>query len=531
MPYLNLTDYIHICFAWQNIHPPNSLFNKIPLIFSNGLLYENESNIRPKLYVYINNKIDSTKLIKKFNNILIVNKINSPTDLIKCFKNNNIIEEDIFNIDEDIDLLDIEEIEIDENEDSIPKTENSSNQLIPKNEESSKKINTINTESKTLQNVILNDYSNYISVSKSVAKTDKQNRVLTLIYDTKTNKLFYVNEINYLQKGHHIKAQYYSIHISSYISLENIKQLKDTFNEISIKIINLSNCKNIDEQLLRYLISIIRDYKLIDLNKINENFENNIQIIDENINDNTNKSEKTIKINKAIKERIKQFIIIQTNVAYPIVKPVGFEFKMIFSYQGQLMEINKLNEDKIINKNKTAIKRGLIALFNSTYIDITKFKELFGRLNIRTIEDAYYNIYKHKLIEQCLKEDYPSYNEIIKEFETNYILNEQMIQNEFNLFDINNVNSELVNTLLDTLFTKIHHIEIDIGISLLRINNKKGLIEHLNARGLRDIIDGGIKQIKIVNKQSEVFIFKNSYIMKLLMYKIIEYYQSQNLIN
>lgn len=558
MPYLDINDYIYVCFAWKNIPPSNSAFNENPLIFANGLLYDNESTIRPKLYVYINNKINSEKLIKKFNNILIINRINTPDDLIKCFRNYNIIKEDILNIEEDneINLLDIEEIEeieeIDLNEieeNPIPKSklenippllkivETKENKNIPL-------LKTVETKDKnkfeklTLQNVIINDYSQYIAVSKSVAKIDKNNRNFSLIYDTKTNKVYYPNEVVYKQKGHHMKAQYRSIHISNLISTENIQQLKNKFNELSDKMINLSNCKNIDEQLLRYLITIIRDYKLfISNNNDNNNDENKgiIQIIDNN-KDNIDDSKKIMKINKVIKDRIKQFIIMQTNTPYPIVKPTNFEFEMIFSYQGRLININTLNENTIINKNKTAVKGGLITVFNSTFIDMNKFKELFEQLNIRTIEDAYYNIYKYKLIEQCLKKDYPFYDETIKEFEANYILNEQIIKTEFNLFDEESIgtiqhNDELINALLNTLFTKIHHVEIDIGISLLRINNKKGLIEHLNSHELRSLIDGGIKSIKIVNKHSETFIFKNPYIMKLLMYKIIEYYQSQNLLN
>jgi len=134
------------------------------------------------------------------------------------------------------------------------------------------------------------------------------------------------------------------------------------------------------------------------------------------------------------------------------------------------------------------------------------------------------------IFEQCLKEDYPAYEQTIKEFEGNYVLNEQIMKIEFNLFDVTKIDNELITSLLNTLFTNISHIEIDIGISLLRINNKEGLIKHLKSNELHSLIDIGINYIKIVNRYGETFIFKTKSIMKLLIYKIIEYYQSQNLL-
>jgi len=519
MSYLIISDYIKVCFAWEEPPSMDSTFNETPLILaSDNKLYTLQSKFRDVLHVYINNDIDAEKLINKFNNIFLTTRIKSPNDLIKVFKNNNIIKSDIFNIDEnDVDIEpDLVEIEtINENLDNSENSESSENEKLQ-----SKKLSPI-------QNIIINDYSNYISVSKSVAKIDKNNRVLNLIYDIKTNKLYYPYKVNYKQKSHHIKAQYYSIHLKS-ISKENINKLMNMFNEISDKTVNLNNCQNIEEQLLRHLISIIRNYKLID--NTEPEIKSDIKIIQNNNENNESfetEEKESMKINKNTKIMINKFIILQNNADYPFKLPYNFEVKLVFDYRGCFKELNKMNEAELLNKDKTKVKQNVITIFNSIYIDMNKFKELFSESNIRTINEAYYYIYKNKWIEQCLKKECPNYEQIMLDFEKNYSLNKIIIANTFNMFDVNNLDNELISLLLESIFTKIKQIEISIGITIFKIDSIDSLIKQLKNTQLKAAIDGGINSIKIISKTNGTFIFKNNYINKLIMLKIIEYYQSK----
>lgn len=156
-----------------------------------------------------------------------------------------------------------------------------------------------------------------------------------------------------------------------------------------------------------------------------------------------------------------------------------------------------------------------------------KFKLLFSESNIHTINEAYYIIYKNKWIEQCLKKECPSYEQTMLDFEKNYSLNKIIIANTFDMININNLNTEIISALLETIFTKIKQVEIDIGITVFKIDSTDGLIEQLKNTQLKSAIDGGIKSIKIKSKTSGTFKFENTYINKLIILKIIEYYQSK----